>query len=73
MQFVEAKGDHLDGNEKTEYIKSLFSVLNSHLEEKFVEVGEVKLVQEKDEVAFDLVLQSKWENDLNRIENDFKN
>ena len=68
MQFVEAKGDHLSGNPKTNYINSLFKVLNSHLSESFANVGEVKLINEKDEVAFDLVLQENQESDLIRIE-----
>ena len=68
MQFVEAKGEHLKGNDKTNYINSLFEVLNSHLSEHFKNVGELKLISEKDEVAFDLVLQDNQESDLIRIE-----
>lgn len=68
MQFVEAKGDHLQGNPKTAYINSLFEVLNSHLRDHFVNVGDIKLINENDEVAFDLVLQENQESDLIRIE-----
>jgi len=68
LQFVETKGDHLKDNDKTNYIKSLFKVLNSHLNEHFGNVGEVKLINEKDEVAFDLILQENQESDLIRIE-----
>jgi len=66
---LEMKGEHLAGNDKTEYVQKLLRLLSEHYE--FECVGGLELVTDDGtEVKADLVLMDEWKT---RIPNDFLN
>lgn len=64
---LEMKGEHLSGNDKTEYIRTLLRLLSNHY--AFERVGGLELVEADDvRMQADLVLMDDWRT---RIPNEF--
>jgi type III restriction enzyme len=64
---LEMKGEHLDGNDKTEYIRKLLRLLSAHY--AFERVGGLELADaEGTKVEADLVLMNDWRT---RVPNEF--
>ena len=67
FQFVETKGDHLEGNKDTKYKQQVFDYLNSLAKKEFGIVGEFNLMENQDELNFQIILQDRWESDIKGI------
>ena len=67
FQFVETKGDHLEGNKDTEYKKEVFKYLNNLAKKEFNIIGELNLMENQDELNFKMVFKDSWESDIRGI------
>jgi type III restriction enzyme len=64
FQFIETKGDHLEGNKDTKYKQKVFEYLNDLAKKEFHKVGELKLIENKDELNFQMIFEDSWESDI---------
>ena len=69
LKFLETKGEHLKGNDKTEYIRKLFDFLTHHINKPLNNVGQFQLVNDNLEIDFNLIMQDQLETDLKHIVN----
>jgi type III restriction enzyme len=67
FQFVETKGDHLEGNKDTEYKRKVFGYLNDLAKKEFNAVGELKLIENEDELNFQIIFEDRWESDIKNV------
>ena len=68
LSVLETKGDHLKGNEDTEYKKNLFKILEKHAGNKSVNVGDMEVVSEKEQkMIFKILMEKTWKEDLGEI------
>lgn len=67
FQFVETKGDHLEGNKDTKYKQKVFEYLNDLAKKEFNAIGELKLVENRDELNFQMIFENSWESDIKKI------
>ncbi len=67
FQFVETKGDHLEGNKDTKYKQKVFEYLNNLAKKEFSTIGELKLVENKDELNFQMIFEDSWKSDIKEI------
>ena len=68
LSVLETKGDHLKGNEDTEYKKKLFKILEKHAINKSVSVGDMEVVSEKEQkMIFKILMEKTWKEDLGEI------
>ena len=62
---LETKGDHLKGNDDTEYKQQLFDLLTEHLTNS-VEAGQLFVGENTDQMSFTMLLESNWQQELER-------
>jgi type III restriction enzyme len=67
LYFIESKGDQLEGNKDTDYKQKLFSTINAALAGDAKPKGELKLMNCKEKIAFHMVFEGAWENELNKL------
>ena len=68
LSVLEAKGDHLKGNDDTKYKRKLFEVLEKHAANEFVSVGDMEAVSEKEQkMIFRILMEKTWKEDLGKI------
>jgi type III restriction enzyme len=67
LYFIESKGEHLKGSEDTGYKEKLFSTINATLMGDIQPKGELKLLECKEEISFQMVFENDWQNSLNKI------
>jgi type III restriction enzyme len=67
LYFIETKGEHLSGNEDTNYKQKLFETINASLTGNVKPKGELKLIEAKEEIRFHMVFENDWENRLNKL------
>ena len=71
LSVLETKGDHLKGNEDTEYKKKLFEVLEKHATDNSISVGDMEVVSEKEQrMIFRILMEKTWKDDLGKIMED---
>ena len=69
FQFIETKGNHLEGNTDSEYKKNVFDCLNQFAKNDFAVVGDFTLQDKQSKLDFKMVFQDGWESALNDIFN----
>ncbi len=67
LQFIETKGNHLEGNKDTKYKQKVFDYLNSLAKKEIASIGELKLIKDQDELNFQMVFQDDWKTDIKKI------
>ena len=67
FQFIETKGNHLKGNDDTEYKRQVFEYLNQLKENNISIVGEFTLQEKQHQLDFQMVFQENYENRLNEV------
>ena len=68
LSVLETKGDHLKGNEDTEYKRKLFEILEKHATNEAVSVGDMEVVSEKEQkMIFKILMEKTWKDDLGEI------
>ena len=68
LSVLETKGDHLKGNEDTEYKRKLFEILEKHATNESVSVGDMEVVSEKEQkMIFKILMEKTWKDDLGEI------
>lgn len=60
---LETKGEHLKGNDDTEYKRQLFDLLAEHFS-KSIDAGELLLDEKTDQMSFKMLLEDNWQQDL---------
>src|SRR5699024_589201 len=63
---LETNGDHLKGNDDTEYKKALFDLLNEYAAKSF-EAGKLQLGEEAEQITFTMLLEQNWEKEIKRV------
>ena len=66
---LETKGDHLKGNDDTEYKQQLFELLSEHLANS-VEAGELLVGDNAEQMSFTMLLESNWQQELEKSFNE---
>ena len=68
LSVLEAKGDHLKGNDDTGYKKRLFEVLEKCAGNEFVSAGDMEVVSEKEhKMIFKILMEKTWREDLGKL------
>ena len=68
LSVLETKGDHLKGNEDTEYKEKLFKVLEKHATNESISVGDMEVVLEKEQkMIFKILMEKTWKANLGKI------
>jgi type III restriction enzyme len=67
FQFLETKGDHLEGNKDTKYKQKVFEYLNDLAKKEFTAAGELKLIENEDELNFQIIFEDSWESDIKNV------
>jgi len=67
LYFIESKGEHLQGNQDTEYKQKLFNTINNTLKSDIKPKGELQLINCNEEISFHMMFENEWENELNRL------
>ena len=68
LSVLETKGDHLKGNDDTEYKKKLFKVLEKHATNKVINVDNMEVISESEQkMIFKILMESTWRDDLNQL------
>lgn len=60
---LETKGQHLKGNDDTEYKRKLFELLTSYTENA-IRAGEIELGGETQDITFTMLLEDTWKDEL---------
>lgn len=60
---LETKGQHLKGNDDTEYKRKLFELLTSYTDNA-IRAGQMELWEETEGVTFTMLLEDTWKDDL---------
>ena len=60
---LETKGDHLKGNDDTEYKRKLFALLGEHAE-KSIQAGQLLLGEDAEQMTFTMLLENNWQQEL---------
>ena len=60
---LETKGEHLRGNEDTEYKLALFELLTEHLRTS-IYAGEMLLGEDTEQMVFKMLLENNWQQEL---------
>lgn len=63
LSVLETKGEHLKGNDDTEYKKALFDLLNEYAAKSF-KAGKLLIGEEAEQLTFTMLLEENWEQDL---------
>ena len=67
LAVLETKGDHLKGNDDTEYKRELFKVLEKHVNHS-IEVGTIETASEDEEkMLFRILMEKDWEREIGGI------
>ncbi|HEX5057345.1 MAG TPA: DEAD/DEAH box helicase family protein [Gammaproteobacteria bacterium] len=61
---LETKGEHLKGNEDTEYKRKLFELLSRHSDIAASTVGELRIEDESQKLRFRMLLEKDWKHTL---------
>ena len=64
---METKGDHLEGNKDTKYKQKVFGYLNDLAKKEFNAVGELKLIENEDELNFQIIFEDRWDSDIKNV------
>ena len=68
LAVLETKGDHLKGNDDTNYKRKLFQVLERHAADKSLNVGDMEVVSEKEQkMIFKILMEKTWREDLGQL------
>ncbi len=68
LSVLETKGEHLKGNEDTEYKKKLFEVLEKHATNESVSVGDMEVISEQEQkMVFKILMEKTWKEDLSGL------
>lgn len=60
---LETKGEHLKGNDDTEYKRKLFELLTAHTD-KAIHAGQFELWEENQGMTFTLLMEDSWKDEL---------
>jgi type III restriction enzyme len=60
LSVLETKGEHLKGNDDTEYKQALFDLLTEYAAHSF-EAGKLLLGEEAEQITFTMLLEQNWE------------
>ena len=63
---LETKGEHLKGNDDTEYKRNLFDVLTKHAATA-IRAGELLLGTESEQLNFTMLLEDSWKQSLETL------
>jgi type III restriction enzyme len=63
---LETKGEHLKGNDDTEYKQQLFDLLAEHFS-KSIDAGELLLDEKTDQMSFKMLLEDNWQQELEQL------
>lgn len=63
LSVLETKGEHLKGNDDSEYKRRLFQLLTEH-SSKFVRAGELELGVDAAVIRFHMLLEDTWESEI---------
>lgn len=66
LSVLETKGDHLKGNDDTEYKRKLFEILTEHAATS-IEAGKLLLGDDTEQMSFTMLLQSNWEQEIAKV------
>ena len=67
LSVLETKGDHLKGNDDTEYKKDLFKVLEKYVNHS-VDVGAIETASEDEEkMVFRILMEKNWRGDIQGV------
>ncbi len=66
IQFLETKGNHLD-NSDSAYKQKVFEYITEFANQDIKPVGEMKFVNSTEKLAFNMVFESEWKNELNKL------
>ncbi len=68
LSVLEAKGDHLKGNDDTNYKKKLFKILEKHATNEIMKVGDMEVVSEAEQkMVFQILMENRWREDLQEV------
>ena len=66
LSVIETKGDHLKGNDDTEYKKNLFETLEKYVN-RSMDVGTIETASEDEEkMVFKILMEKNWKEEINR-------
>lgn len=60
---LETKGEHLKGNDDTEYKRNLFELLTQHANTA-IKAGELNLGDESEQISFTMLLETSWKQEI---------
>ncbi|MBE0471019.1 MAG: DEAD/DEAH box helicase family protein [Methyloprofundus sp.] len=63
FSLLETKGEHLKGNDDTNYKRDLFDLLTAHAQSA-IEAGELTIETADDGISFRMLLESDWQQEL---------
>ena len=63
---LETKGEHLKGNDDTEFKRRLFELLSEH-SAKAVKAGELQLDTEDVRLTFKMLLSENWQEEVRKV------
>ena len=64
---LETKGDHLKGNEDTEYKQKLFDLLEKYANNP-IDIGEVETASKDEEkIVFKILMEQNWQEDIQKV------
>ena len=68
LSVLETKGDHLKGNDDTEYKKKLFKTLEDAIADKTIDVGDMEVASDKEQkMIFRILMEKTWKDDLGQL------
>ena len=63
---LETKGEHLKGNDDTEYKRKLFDLLTTHAETA-IRAGQLELWEETQGMTFTMLMEDTWKEELTKV------
>ncbi|MDH5179825.1 MAG: DEAD/DEAH box helicase family protein [Gammaproteobacteria bacterium] len=66
FKVLETKGEHLKGNDDTEYKRELFELLTQHANTA-IKAGELNLGDESEQISFTMLLEDSWNQALIKL------
>ena len=67
LSILETKGDHLKGNDDTQYKRELFKVLEKYVNHS-VDVGTIETAsQDEEKMVFKILMEKNWKTDIQEL------
>lgn len=60
---LETKGEHLKGNDDTEYKRKMFELLTSHVDTA-IRAGELDLGESAQQMSFTMLMEKSWQQEI---------